>query len=233
MNARSGLAAAAALSFALLACGDDTGADPDAGNTPADGGVSSDGGTGPADAGTAADLNTPTRILAFLEGKTLVMEGSNIPTHPNGFTENFDFGAATQCYNKTTITVAGGNFSVTSITGTLVGAAPNTTCDRSMPGTTVGPFSTNTITINNVNSPRADCFDVQLDFQGFSQVGRAKFAPDLSQVWMELYFAANSPSGHTCADGAVGPQTGGVTQNIPNIGVLPFTGDAVQKFVIE
>lgn len=232
MNARSSLAAAAALSFALIACGDDGSSDVDSGVTPADGGTDPDGGNGPADSGTAADLTSPTRILAFLDGKTLVMEGDNIPTHPNGFTENFDFGAATQCYNKTTITVSGGNFSVTSITGTLVGAAPNTTCNRSMPGTTVGPFSTNTITINNVNSPRADCFDVQLDFTGFSQVGRAKFAPDLSQVWMELYFAANSPSGHTCADGAVGPQTGGVTQTIQG-NVLPFTGDAVQKFVIE
>jgi hypothetical protein len=232
MNFRYALAVVAAFSLSSAACGDDT-PDPDAGMTDTDAGTNPDGGNGPADSGTAADLNTPTRILVFLEGKTLRMEGTNIPSHPNGFTEDLDFGAATQCYNQTTITVSGGNFSITSIAGTLVGAAPNTMCDRDMPGATIGPFASNTITINNVNAPRADCFDVQLDFQGFSQVGRAKFAPDLSEVWMELYFAANSPSGHTCMDGAVGPQTGAVTQTIPGVGVLPFTGDAVQKYVIE
>lgn len=231
MNTRLGLAALAALSFSSFACGDDT-PDPDAGMVDTDAGSNPDAGNGPADSGTAADLNSPTRILAFLEGKTLTMEGNNIPTHPNGFSQDFDFGAATQCYNQTTISIAGGNFSITSIAGTLVGAAPATTCDRSMPGATIGPFTSNTVTINNVNAPRADCFDVQIDFTGFTQVGRAKFAPDLSQVWMELYFAANSPSGHTCADGAVGPQTGAVTQTIQG-NVLPFTGDAVQKYVIE
>ena len=230
MNTKSFFAALAVLSLSLLACGDDT-PDPDAGVIEGDASVASDGG-GTTDSGSGNALNSPTRILAFLEGKTLTMQGNNIPTHPNGFTENADFGAATQCYNRTTITVAGGNFTITSIAGTLVGAAPNVTCDRTMAGATIGPFSSNTLTINNVNAPRADCFDVQIDFTGFTQVGRAKFSPDQSQLWMELYFAANSPSGHTCADGAVGPQTGALTQTIQG-NVLPFTGDAVQKYVIE
>ena len=45
-------------------------------------------------------FDSATKIGAFLDGKELVMEGDNIPTHPNGFSEDVNLGANTQCYNQ-------------------------------------------------------------------------------------------------------------------------------------
>ena len=61
---------------------------------------SDDNGNGPkpdasAD-GAGGGYNTVAKINAFLEGKTMVMEGSDIPSHPLGYDENTNFGAATQ-----------------------------------------------------------------------------------------------------------------------------------------
>src|SRR5512145_744481 len=74
----------------------------------------------------ATGLTTPTRITDFLDGKTLIMEGVMIPTHPNGYDQNVDFGAATQCYMKVTMTPLGGKIRVMSQLGTLANGA----CDR-------------------------------------------------------------------------------------------------------
>ncbi|MCY0999410.1 hypothetical protein OWM54_19935 [Myxococcus sp. MISCRS1] len=63
----------------------------------------------------APKLDSSANILAFLEGKSMIMEGANIPSHPNGFSEDVDYGAASQCYQSVTMSVAGGNFKVDSI----------------------------------------------------------------------------------------------------------------------
>ena len=62
------------------------------------------------------------------------MDGANIPSHPNGYNQNINYGSATQCYQKVEMNVSGGNFAVTSTLGTLrdaptVGSAG--TCDAS------------------------------------------------------------------------------------------------------
>ena len=37
-------------------------------------------------------FDTADNIRNYLEGKTLLMEGANIPSHPSGYDENLDFG---------------------------------------------------------------------------------------------------------------------------------------------
>ena len=70
------------------------------GGTGGSGGGSSGTGGGSSGTGggtTAVQLDTVARVQAFLEGKKLVMEGANSPSHPNGLNENVYFGASTQC----------------------------------------------------------------------------------------------------------------------------------------
>ena len=53
----------------------------------------------------------------------MVMTGSDIPSSPVGYSQNLNLGAASQCYNKVTITTAGAagqeNFTVVSDLGQL------------------------------------------------------------------------------------------------------------------
>src|SRR5688572_4935687 len=54
-------------------------------------------------------FNTADAIRNWVEGKKLVMEGANIPSHPNGYDEDVNYGSATQCYTKVEMNVASGN----------------------------------------------------------------------------------------------------------------------------
>ena len=67
-------------------------------------------------------LDTSEQIMTYLEGKTWVMQGDAIPSHPNGFDENVNYEAYSQCYEKVTITTQGGDFMVSSNLATIVGA---------------------------------------------------------------------------------------------------------------
>jgi hypothetical protein len=163
-------------------------------------------------------LDSQANILAFLDGKTLVMEGANIPSHPNGISENLDFGANSQCYNRVTILGGGQGITVDSDLGTIQNGKCNRDAKRD--GT---PFSTTSIAIQNVAAD-GSCFDVDFNFNGFAQQGRGSFSADRKTLKLELFFSGQA-SGNRCADGAVGSST--VKQ-----GTTTFTGNAVQTYVI-
>lgn len=192
--------------------------------TPAtDAGTVTDAGT---DAGTTAlDFSTSAKILAHLEGKTMVMTGTDIPSHPNGYNENLNFGASTQCYQKVSIATLAGQFQVTSDLGTL-NTIPDAgivgMCDRTTKSNTVS-FSSSAVLIENVSNNGA-CFDITATYNGFSQQGRAQISADGKTFTMELFFAA---TGHRCADGAVGA-TG--VQLATQAGPVPFTGNGKQIY---
>lgn len=213
------------LPLALAACGsDDDDSSPDAGQ-PTDAAPTMDAGAAmdaamTMDAGMMPTLMTEAQIKAFLEGETLLMAGDDIPTHPNGFDENIDFGPTSQCYNQTEIQVIGGQFSVTSELGTIT----NMMCDRDTVSGTAGPFVSNALTFSNIQG-NAECFDVDAAYTGFSQEGRGRITDDGQTVELELFFMGQAV-GHRCADGAVG--SGGVTLN-----GMAFTGDAVQVYRVQ
>lgn len=205
----------------LVACGGTT-------NTPDSGtGGGSGGGTATGGGNGGNDFSTSARIMAHLEGKTMVMEGSDIPTSPNGFNENIDFGASTQCYQKVAIATLAGQFTVTSDLGTLNAPGDGGAvgmCDRTTKSNTVS-FTSTAVLIDNVSN-NGECFDITSTYNGFSQEGRGSISADGKTVTLELFFAA---TGHRCADGAVGA-TG--VQLATQGGPVPFTGDAKQVYRI-
>ena len=183
----------ALLLSALVACSDDNSSNgnPDGGNPDAAG----------------LNLADSAKIMAYLEGKTLKMEGNDIPPYPNGYNEDQNLGNASQCYQSTTIAVSGGTFNVTSQLAKITGAPAVLdvgTCDHTMNNGMV-MFSSTNILIENVKN-NAACFDITVTYNGFAQEGRAKISPDGKTVTMELYFA-NQATGHRCAAGDVGAQT--------------------------
>jgi len=176
------------------------------------------------------NLSTSQGILAFLEGKTLTMEGEDIPSHPNGFSEDINFGASSQCYQSVTMTVQGGNFRVDSIPGTIDGA-PNAgqvgTCNPEVPQNALS-FTSTVVSIENVQG-QGECFDVAFTFPGFRQVGRGRFSADRQTLDLELFFEGGA-TGANCAAGAVGSDT--VNQVIGDQS-QPFDGNAVQRYTIS
>ncbi|MCC6551708.1 MAG: hypothetical protein IT372_01640 [Polyangiaceae bacterium] len=181
-------------------------------------GSDDDGGGG----GTGATFDTPAAISAYLEGKTLTMEGDSIPSHPNGYDENTNFGNATQCYSSVTMTPTSSSWHVMSVLGTLENApaAGDTgTCNHDVPGAEL-MFDSTAILIENVTP---DCFDFTATYVGFGQEGRARITE--TSLSLEIFFKGQA-TGHRCADGAIGAQT--VT-----LSGAPFTGDAVQQYTIQ
>lgn len=178
------------------------------------------GGNNPPDLSTAAGIGT------YLDGKTLRMEGANIPSHPNGFNEDQNFGAATQCYQSTDIDIAGTTWTVTSQLGTLEGA-PTVgsvgTCNHDVAFGDPLTFTSTAVLVEHVQG-NGECFDITVTYPGFTQEGRASFNSAATELRMELFFQGQA-TGHRCADGAVG--SGGITLN-----GAAFTGDAVQVYEI-
>jgi len=174
---------------------------------------------------TNCDLTTSAGVLACMEGKTYYMAGSNIPTHPNGYSQDVNFGAATQCYFSTTIAVANGVLNVTAELGVLSGA-PMTldvgTCDTSMKSGVDFMATSQAVLIENTT---ADCFDIEVNYGDYAQQGRGKLNADGSQMSLELYFKDDA-TGYKCADGAVG--SGAAT-----VRTAEFTGDAEQVYVAQ
>lgn len=195
------LIACAAASLALAACGSSSGDAP-------------------------PNLASAASIASYLDGKTMLMTGADIPSHPNGFNEDVNFGSATQCYVSTSIAIAAGTWNVTSQLATLTGA-PNVgdvgTCDHTAPLGSPLSFSSSTVLIENV-AGNGTCFDVTVTYTGFSQEGRGAFLDDGKTLKLELYFGGQATN-HRCAAGAVGA-TGVVLNG------LAFTGNAVQTYRI-
>ncbi len=172
-------------------------------------------------------FDTADNIRNYLEGKKLLMEGTNIPTHPNGFDENLDLGPNSQCYNKVEISVAGGQFRLNSTAGTLNNVNPTTkvgTCDNATPKGNPMPFDTNAVLIDKVKAD-ATCFDVLFTYTSFKQQGRGSLSADGKTLSLELFFETQAV-GATCESGAVG--SGGIT----HLG-KPFTGNAVQVYTVS
>ncbi|WP_224368653.1 hypothetical protein [Hyalangium versicolor] len=171
-------------------------------------------------------FDTVDNIQNYLEGKKLVMEGDNIPAFPNGFSEDLDLGANSQCYHDTVITVSSRNFKVVSTAGTLRNVDPQTKigdCDRTVANGSPQTFDSKAVLIENVKAD-ASCFDISIDY-GFKQEGRGSISADGKTITLELYFE-NQALGADCASGAVGAQT--VTLNSK-----PFTGNAKQVYTIS
>lgn len=172
-------------------------------------------------------FDTPAKIQAHLEGKTLVMEGVNIPSFPNGFNEDTNYGSATQCYEKVSMNVSGGNFAVTSTLGTLRDA-PNVgnvgTCDHSVAAGTPLSFTSTAVLIENVKS-NGSCFDISVTYPSFKQAGRAKLAGDGKTLTLELFFEGQAV-GANCAAGVVGSRT-------VKLNNVDFTGNARQVYAVS
>ena len=136
-------------------------------------------------------FDTSDKIFTHLEGKTLVMEGVNIPSHPNGLDEDVNFEGVTQCYTKVEMSVASGNFQVTSTLGTLRDAPAKYskgTCNHAVANGTAQVFTaSNAVLIENVKAD-ATCFDITLSYTGFKQVGRGSASADGKTLTLELYF---------------------------------------------
>ncbi len=169
-------------------------------------------------------LTTAAAITTYLNGKTMLMTGADIPTHPNGFNQNVNYGASTQCYKSTSISIAAGTWNVTSQLGTLNGA-PTVgsvgTCDNATAFGSPLTFSSTTVAISNV-AGNGTCFDIDVTYTGFTQAGRGAFSADGKTVRLELFFGAQATH-NRCADGAVGAT--GVILN-----TVAFTGNAVQTY---
>jgi hypothetical protein len=166
------------------------------------------------DGATALTLNTRTAINAYLEGKTMVMTGSDIPSDPVGASESAGY-----CWNKVTIQIV----SPTDWTVTFVDATKNgSTCDNTV--VSGGSTLQGVPMITNVQG-NATCFDVDVALGGAVDSGRGSISTDGKTLSLEFYIKGQA-TGATCADGAVGAHT--VTLN-----GTPFTGNAVQVYRIQ
>lgn len=183
-----------------------------------------------ADAGVAK-LDTADRVFTFLEGKTLTMEGANIPLAPNGYNQHVYFGTNTQCYNKTVIKVMNKNFTTTSNAGTWTGGdggvPANGTigmCNTAMAFGNPLNFNSMNVVIENVTGD-AECFDINVDYGAFKQEGRGSISADRAKVNLELFFQ-NQALNHRCTNGV--PGTTGV-----KVLMNDLTFDAVQKYAVS
>ncbi len=166
--------------------------------------------------GSALTLDTPDAIDAYLDGKTMVMTGADIPPDLVGVNENTG-----QCWNKIAVQISSSDvWSVTFVPGTLSG-----TCDHSsVSGSPVTVMDSYAIT--NVQG-NAACFDLSSRSMGtaLNNSGRGSISPDGKMLSAELYVKGQA-TGDTCADGPVGSHT--VILN-----GTPFTGNAVQVYRIQ
>jgi hypothetical protein len=172
--------------------------------------------------------NTELKVRATLLGKTLVMKGTNIPSHPNGYDEDVNYGQATQCYQSVSMKVENDQaYRLTSVLGTLRDAptvGSKGTCDHDAVLNQL-EFTSTTALIENVKAD-GTCFDVTYSFPGgLVQEGRGQVNDDGKTLKLELFFAGQA-TGHRCASGAVGAST--ITLN-----GKAFTGNAVQTYTVQ
>jgi hypothetical protein len=208
MNFRSMLSTIAVLSVAASACdGEDIVVNPDKINE-------------------TSTFGTSSKITSYLEGKTLTMQGQQIPSHPNGYDEDINFGQATQCYHSVSMSPMAGRFHIVSQLGTLMNAPdPGTRgeCDHDTMAAEL-TFDSTAALVENVRDDGA-CFDFTITFPGFAQEGRGSLSEDGKTLVFELFFK-DQAIGHRCADGDVG--SGSIT-----LKQMPFSGDARQTYSIS
>jgi hypothetical protein len=169
---------------------------------------------GATDASSSLVLDTPDAIDAYLAGTTWVETGTDIPEDPTGHDENLP--TSNECWNTVTVqfpssTAAG---ATTWVVGTFDTSEDGAvTCNHAAISGSFTSESSGPLMIADVQG-NGTCFDL-------AGLGRASISPDGKILSLEVYNAADSPSGDTCAAGAVGSKT--VTLN-----GVPVTGDAVQ-----
>ncbi len=193
------LSAVVLCALGFVACGDDT----ETPNPPA-----------------VPKFDTADNIRNYLEGKKLLMEGSNIPSHPNGYDEDVNYGSATQCYQKVEMVVASNNFQVTSTLGTQEQGM----CDHTKAMGTPLTFTSTAVLIENVKAD-ATCFDISITYPSFKQEGRGSLSADGKTLTLEIFFETQA-SGATCEAGAVGSSTVTLNQEA-------FTGNAKQVYTVS
>lgn len=167
-------------------------------------------------------FNTADNLRNWVEGKKLVMEGTNIPSHPNGYDEDVNYGSATQCYTKVEMNVSGGNYAVTSTLGTLRDAPAvgnKGVCDHTVVAGNPLNFTSTAVLIEPAD---ANCFNVSFTYPSFKQVGRGSMSADGKTLKLELFFE-NQAVGADCASGGVGAST-------VKLNSVTFTGNAVQVY---
>ena len=206
LSSRLGAAACAALlGLGAIGCGSDPGGDD---------------GTQP-----TAKLDSAAKIEGFVEGKALVMEGDDIPTHPNGFLADVNLEQATQCYHKVEMALSGAAFHVQSEMGTLADAPNKGDVGKCEKAEVSGKleFNSTSYLVENVEGD-ATCFDFTITYTGFAQEGRGAIDADRTSLELEIFFK-DQATGIRCADGA--PGSGGIQLN-----GAAFEGDAVQVYRI-
>ncbi len=200
----------AVVAMLVIACGGGTTPTNDGGTGGGSGGGSG-GDSGVVDAGVK--LDTGANILAYLDGKTLTMEGANLPASPNGYPSNVYYGNATQCYKNTVITVADGKLNVHADLGKITdgGVAVTTVgqaglCDTTT--TTVYTNSSNSVSFDALGKGvknNGECFDFSVAYSGgVNQEGRGSVTAN--QLKLEIFFTGQF-TGITCADGNPGSAT--------------------------
>jgi hypothetical protein len=186
------------------------------------------GSTGGNDAGL--DFSTGTKILNHLEGKTMVMQGADIPGYPLGFNANINYGASTQCYNQVSIAVGSGNFGVTTKLGSFApggdgGLYQVGVCNTATAAGSPLSYTSSAVLFQNVAN-NGECFDVDLTYTGFSQEGRGSIAADGHTVVMELY-ASGRATNIRCVNG--NPGTIGADGGVKVLGAT-LAGDSRQTY---
>lgn len=180
----------------------------------------------PASSGATGKFASGLKIMTFLDGKTLTMDGAAIPSHPNGFDENTNFGSATQCYMSVTMRPQAGRIQVVSQLGTVEGAAmtgQTGRCNHEMLSAEL-TFDSTAVLIENV-ADNGKCFDFTVTYPGFGQEGRGSISEDGTKLVLELFFK-DQAVGHRCAQGEVGAATVTLNQAM-------FTGRAEQTYTIS
>jgi hypothetical protein len=162
-------------------------------------------------------LNTPTAINAYLDGKTMVMAGADIPADPLGASQ----ATSGACWTKLTMQIASpGDWNVTWNVATENGG----TCNAAAPlGVTSQPGA---VVIANVQG-NATCFDINVTFPNMGVSGRGSISADGKTVSLEFYNVGEA-TGATCADGAVGAHT--VTSTALPVNRVPFAAPAVTEW---
>jgi hypothetical protein len=213
-------AALIAVTLFTVACGGSTTTTTDGGNVVVDAGVK---------------LDTQDHILTYLTGKTIVMEGANIPSDPNGYNANVYYGAGSQCYKKVNLTFSATGTEVTAQLGAVkptdggvfVAADVGKTgvCDTSST-TPYDSMPSSTLTLTNIKN-NGECFDFNVSYTSLAQTGRGSL---VGQTLKLELFVGNAGTvaytGINCADGNPGAATVKKAGNA-------YTGNAVQTYVVS
>jgi len=174
--------------------------------------------------GPGCDRTKKECVISLMAGKTWYMVGPQQPTHLLGF-RPFVLASAGTCYAKTKADIQVGSgtndlvFTVANVNGTTTnpdGTAltGDETCDHN---TSVGGYGSNTTSDAATITPVSEsCFNIDIIYTNFPpQEGRGTINRDGTELLLEVYVRnvafAIDPSGHRCADGAVGERNASLT----------------------